>query len=255
MDKETVKLKYSIGIIGGGFVGKILKKYYKDALVYDISVKSDSEEAVLEQDIIFIAFNLVDNCRSEESYKAVARYAFNAPEGRIFIIKSTFIPGTTDTLQKEFPQHKFIYNPEFLTEMTAWEDFTDPQFQILGVPHESLDLIHDLFELLPDAPIQSVISPLDAETLKHAKNSYYSLKVTFFNQLYDACEEMGADYETVRQLLVQDPFIGDSHSKIFHKGYRGFGGKCLPKDTDAFSEVTEMPLLSHIIEYNSKLND
>ena len=247
--------KYSIGILGAGFVGAILKRYYTDALVYDIKGEHDDLKEVLDRDVIFIAFNLKDNCRSQESYSAVTKYASMAPAGTLFIIKSTFVPGVTDALQNEFPQHRFIYNPEFLTEMTAWEDFINPDVQILGIPHEGLDLAHDIFELLPDAPIKTLVSPRDAEVIKHAKNSYYSLKVTFFNQLYDACLKMGADYETVRSLLVKDSFIGDSHSQIFHKGYRGFGGKCLTKDTEAFSEITEMPLLEHIIEYNNKLND
>ena len=250
-----MKNKYTIGIIGGGFVGDILKKYYEDALVFDINGKYDRAEDVLRQEVIFIAFNITDNCRSQTSYDSVAEYAKLAPDDRIFIIKSTFIPGTTDRLQAEFPQHRFIYNPEFLTEMTAWWDFTKPHIQILGIPHQGLKLAHDIFELLPDAPIKTLISPRDAEVVKHATNSFYALKVTYFNQLSDACTKLDADYETVRDIMVKDIRVGDSHSIIHHSGYRGFGGKCLPKDVDAFEEVTEMPLLSQILDYNDSLKE
>lgn len=245
--------KYTIGIIGGGFVGQILKKYYPDALMYDLNGKYDQMGKVLKQEVIFLAFNLTDNCRSDDSYSAVARYAEVAPDDRIFIIKSTFVPGTTDKLQAEFPQHRFIYNPEFLTEMTAWWDFTKPHIQILGIPHEGLKLAHDIFELLPDAPVKTLISPRDAEVIKHATNSFYALKVTYFNQLFDACKKLDVDYETVRDVLVKDVRIGDSHSIIFHLGYRGFGGKCLTKDTEAFEKITEMTLLSQILDYNDGL--
>src|SRR3990167_9187646 len=118
------------------------------------------------------------------------------------------------------------YYPDFLTEMTAWKDFSEPTFQILGCTHEALPLVNELFELLPDAPIKRVISPLDAETLKHAFNSYFALKVSWFNQLYDACKQLNADYETVKEIMFQHPWVGDSHSVIWHKGYRGYGGKC-----------------------------
>ena len=250
---DTYLKNYSYGIIGGGFIGQVLKKYYPTALVYDINGQFDSKESVLSQNIIFIAFNLADNALAEENYKKIAEYPKQAKEGRIFIIKSTFLPGTTDRLQREFPQHYFVYNCEFLTELTAWEDFTKPQFQILGVPHQSLPLVNDLFNFLPSAPIKRVISPLDAETLKHAMNSYYALKVTWFNQLYDACSKLHADYETVREIMVQNPWVGNSHSIIFFGGYRGYGGKCLSKDPKNMAQLVDFPLINHIEQYNETL--
>jgi len=240
----------SVGIIGGGFVGQVLKKYYKDAAVYDIDeIKSTHTlDETLGKKYIFISFSLPDNGTS--SFESIRLYPAQVSEPRTFIIKSTFVPGTTDKLQQEFRHHHFAYNPEFLTEMTAWEDFTEPPVQILGIPHESLDLANELFNLLPDAPIKRIISPLDAELLKHATNSYYSTKVVFFNELFNIAEQLGADYETVREIMVQDKRIGDSHSKIFHKGYRGFGGKCLPKDTQALSTQTGNKLLETVINLN-----
>lgn len=241
----------TVSVIGGGFVGQVIKRYYPDAKVYDINGKHDSREEVLKADVIFIAFNLLDNGR--QSIKAISEYATDAPQGRLFIIKSTFVPGVTDTLQAVHDEHTFIYNPEFLTEMTAWDDFATPRAQILGCPHKALDLVHELFEFLPKAPLNRVISPTDAELLKHATNAYYSTKVTFFNQLYDAAQELNADYETVKEIMSKDKWIGDSHNVIFHKGYRGYGGKCLPKDTNALRKLVNFPLLDNISEYNAKL--
>lgn len=249
-------MENKISIIGYGFIGKIIKQYYPEALVYDIAEKSDSLDDVLSADIIFIAFNLKDN--GFNSLDSLIDYMKKAPGGRLFIIKSTFIPGTTDKIQEMFPQHNVIYSPEFLTEATAWEDFSNPVFQILGVPHKLLGLVEDkLFEFLPRAPIKSVMSPKAAEITKHALNSYFSMKVIFFNQLFDACNELGADYESVRKMLTQHPWVGDSHSVIFHKGYRGFGtpevSKCLPKDTLAFTKVVKIPLLEKVLEINKEL--
>lgn len=247
-------MDYTIGIVGGGFVGQVLKKYYPKALVYDSNGKFDKLENVLGQEIIFIAFNLKDN--GLESYESVATYLRQAPENRIFIIKSTFIPGTTDKLQDEFPQHRVIYNPEFLTEATAWWDFTKPHAQILGIPHVGLKLAPKLFALLPDAPVKRIISPRDAEVLKHATNSYYATKLIFFNQLFDICKQLEADYETLRESMSWDERIGNSHNIIKHKGYRGFGNqevsKCLPKDIEALARVSGSPLLNTVIELNNR---
>ena len=244
-----------ISIIGGGFVGQILKRFYPEAKIYDINGQFDSLEEVLRADTIFIAFNVKDNARSEESYAQVADYLDAAKESKTFIIKSTFIPGTTDKLQAQFPRHNVVYNPEFLTEATAWDDFTKPKFQVLGLPHQALDKAWDIFRILPDAPIKRIISPKDAEVLKHAFNTYFALKVTWFNQLYDACKELGADYETVREIMVRNEWVGDSHSVIFHKGYRGYGGKCLSKDPKNLGAVTTFPIISHIESYNDTLRE
>ena len=245
----------SIAVLGGGFIGKVLKRYYPDAVVYDKNpeLSECGLGEALSQDTIFIAFNLLDN--AIDSLNEVRFYLNLAVSGRTFIIKSTFVPGTSDKLQSEFPEHRIIYNPEFLTEMTAWEDFTKPKFQILGVPHESLPIAYDVFDILPDAPIKRIISPLDAELLKHALNSYYALKVTWFNQLYDVAKQLGADYETVREIMVKDPWVGDSHSVIFHKGYRGYGGKCLSKDPVSLSRVVKFPLIEQMEEYNKTIKN
>lgn len=241
----------SIGILGNGFVGKILKQYYPDALVYDIQGPTDPLERVLAQDVIFIAFNLKDNATG--GIEPIMAYLDQILPGKIVIIKSTFAPGTTDKLQALYPKLHIIYNCEFLTEATAWEDFIHPRFQILGVPHDSLPLAQEIFDMLPCAPIKRIISPLDAEMYKHAQNTYYALKVTWFNQLYDACQQIGADYATLREIMVQNPWVGDSHSMIFHKGYRGYGGKCLSKDPKALAKVTDFPLINHMEEYNGRL--
>lgn len=255
MDRNTSQ-KYSIGILGYGFVGRVLHKYYPDALTYD-SIDGDTDRlgTVLSQDVVFITFNLKDN--GIGSYEDVATYMRQAPEDRIFIIKSTFVPGTTDKLQEEFPQHRVMYNPEFLTEATAWWDFTRPHIQILGIPHNGLKLAKDMFEILPQAPVTRVVSPVDAEIIKHATNSYYATKVIYFNQLSDATDQLGGDYETVREIMSHDDRIGNSHNIVKHKGYRGYGNieegvsKCLPKDVRAFRTVAKMPLLDAV----EKLND
>ena len=234
--------------------GKILKKYYPDAKVYDIKGDTDSLRDVLAQDIIFVAVNFLDNCRTQESRNQLNDYFAAIRPKSIVIIKSTFVPGTLDYFQELHKHLYFIYNCEFLTELSAWDDFTKPTFQILGVPHQSLHLIHDVFVMIPDAPIKKVISPKDDEKLKHALNGYYATKVIYFNQLYDVCKELGADYETIREIMVRDSRIGDSHSIIFHKGYRGFGGKCLPKEVENMRYISHFPLLNTIAEINDNLH-
>lgn len=136
------------GIIGSnGFVGKILKRYYPDAIGYDINGECDELEQVMNCDIIFVAINLIDNCISDKSKDILCQYFERMKTGTIVVIKSTFVPGSLDWFRNKFSELIFVYNPEFLTEMTAWEDFSNPTFQILGCAHEALPLVHELFEI------------------------------------------------------------------------------------------------------------
>ncbi|RJQ36403.1 hypothetical protein C4552_03895 [Candidatus Parcubacteria bacterium] len=244
----------NIGIIGAGFVGDILKRYYPEAKWYDIKPGNwDSIEETVSQEIIFVAVNFPDNCTSAEHRRIMSAYFTRMAPGTVVIIKSTFAPGTTDYFQEVHRDLTFCYNPEFLTEATAWDDFAKPQFQILGLADVFHPLRDDLFALLPDAPIRRVMSARDAEVLKHAMNSFFATKVVFFNEIYNACALLSADYEAVREVLVQHPWIGDSHSIIWHKGYRGFGGKCLPKDVTALAHLTASPLLAALLAINEEL--
>jgi nucleotide sugar dehydrogenase len=255
MIKEKNREVVSCGVLGNGFVGAILKQYYPEAKVYDIKDSPNTLEEVLNNKYIFLAYNVLDNCLSDESLDTVFDYCSQMKDGTVVIIKSTFIPGTADKIQAKFPNLKIVYNPEFLTEATAWHDFTKPIFQIIGVTDESKDEAEYLFSILPDAPIKRVMTAKEAEVVKHAKNSYYALKVIWFNQLYDACRELKVDYEAVRSILVNDPWIGDSHSIIYHKGYRGFGGKCLSKDPLNFTKTASLPILEEALRINKLLGN
>ena len=61
-------------------------------------------------------------------------------------------------------------------------------------------------------------------------NGIYALKVAFTNKMYDLALRLRADPAEVEAAVLADPMLSTHHLKAVHKGYRGFGGKCLPKD-------------------------
>lgn len=238
-------MKRKIGIIGCGMVGGTLKKHFPEAKAYDKYKEGfDSLEEVLLQDIIFICIWLTNNGLVKEDLDTLDEIIVKVPAGKVVVIKATVIPGTTDYFQEKYPDKLFIFNPEFLSEATAQYDFENPQAQILGCTNESLKVAHELMALLPWAPVQRIISPRDAEMFKHLRNAYLAAKVTIFNQFYDICGSLNVDYETLREIFIQDKWIGNSHTMIWHKGYRGFGirevSKCLPKELDNLLELARM---------------
>ena len=66
--------------------------------------------------------------------------------------------------------------------------------------------------------------------MKYTKNTFYALKVTFANQLYDICQGLGEDWYAIRDIITS-PWaqpIGPSHLDPIFGLYRAFGGNvCL----------------------------
>ena len=128
-------------------------------------------------------------------------------------------------------------NPEFLTEETADQDMSYPDRQIVGYTEKSHDVAGDLIQLLPLAPFERILPATEAELVKYFGNTWFSVKVSFANQMYDICQALGADYDRMVEASAADKRIGRTHLNVWHKGYRGYGGKCLPKDIKAFIQL------------------
>ena len=51
---------------------------------------------------------------------------------KVFVIKSTVPPGTTELLSKDYPRIDLCFSPEFLTEANSWNDFKHQSRIIIG---------------------------------------------------------------------------------------------------------------------------
>jgi len=245
-------------------VGTQVKEWFEsqniEVLAYDKGKEIGSFETACEADIIFVCVPTPYSEGKEYDTSILNEVIEKIPNNKLVVIKSTVNPGTTDEYQEKYPKKIFMFNPEFLTEMTAKEDFFKPDMQVLGVPHQGYELASKIIMMLPKAPIIRIVSPIDAEWIKKIRNAFYSIKVIFFNEIYDIMQKSGGDYETVRSVVTHDPKIGNSHSIVFHKGYRGYGGKCLPKDTYSLIDFArkngiEPELLAISRKINERLNN
>ncbi len=72
---------------------------------------------------------------------------------------------------------------------------------------------------------------------KYAANSFLAVKVSYANEVFDLCERMKIDYAHVRDIVAADARIGGSHMDVLDSGYRGYGGKCLPKDSKSLLDL------------------
>lgn len=254
----------SMAVMGTGMVGGAVINYYEGRNIpvgrFDPPKGIDDAKVLHHAQIIFVAVPTpyyLDKAGFDESYLRAALDAI-PPNDKIVVIKSTVIPGTTERLQKEYPHHKLLFNPEFLTEATADVDMACPNRQIVGFTKNSRDVAELVLRLLPRAPYERIVEASTAETVKYFCNAFYALKVAYCNQMYDLCERMGVEYDEVRDCAAAEPMVGENHLMIYHKGYRGYGGKCLPKDTRSLIQLgdahgIDFSLLRAAETYNNEL--
>lgn len=253
-----------IGIMGIGMVGGAMQRYFTEIsgmsiVVYDPAKGFSDTHEINTADIIFICVPTPFNQEKNNFDTLYLDEAFSILNGnKIIVIKSTVLPGTTQEYQLKFPQHKILFNPEFLTETTADKDVREPNRQIVGYTQESREVAQEVMDVLPRAPFEKLVTAEEAEMVKYYNNCFYVLKVAYVNQIYDLCQKLGIDYDHVKECAKAEPMMGTNHFEIFHKGYRGYGGKCLPKDVRALirlaqDNAVDLTLLRNAEEYNNNL--
>lgn len=233
-----------IGFIGQGWIGKNYADDF-EARGYEVARYSlepeyaANKDKIKSCDMVFIAVPTPTtpagfNCEIvKQAVKLVGA-------GKIAVIKSTVLPGTTEEIQKENPEIVVMHSPEFLSRNTAAYDSAHPARNIIGLPlmsDEYKKKAEQVMAVLPEAPFKIICPAKEAELVKYSSNSFYYVKTVHFNLFYDLVASLGGDWENLKKIIAADPWIGQMHIEPVHKGGRGAGGDCLIKDFAAFSAL------------------
>lgn len=161
-------------------------------------------------------------------------------EKRVVVIKSTVVPGTTERLNGQCPSIHVCFNPEFLTERNALEDFKNQDRIIIGGPHSGTSVLKQMYNTAyPDVPVTKTSSTI-AEMIKYVTNCFLATKVAFANEIEQICGELQIDYDKVIEYATKDKRLGLSHWAVpGPDGKEGFGGSCFPKDLNAMIRHAE----------------
>jgi len=240
-------MKPRIGICGWGFVGKAVTHgfcLHADLKIYDKyqTGLNTLEETIKESDYLFICVPTPMNNDGSQDLSCIYDVMENINKlnvtGKIIIIKSTVIPGTTRKIAKKYPNHFFVFNPEFLTERSAKLDFINTARIILGgSTHLALDSVEKMYRIrFTHTPIYKT-SYEGAELVKYTNNCFFALKISYLNEIYEICQKLGLDYNELKNMFLADQRIGNSHCDVpGHDGGKGFGGKCFIKDINALTK-------------------
>ena len=241
-------MSISVSIIGVGIVGGAIKKSFEEKHItvytYDKYKNYNTFDECLNTDIMFLCLPTLYNDQIKEYdktniYEICNLLSINNYNGLI-VIKSTVEPETTENLQESYNNLKFIHNPEFLSADTAFDDFHSQKHIVIGktslINDTDLTKLIELYKIHYNAEITFCTST-ESESMKIFVNSFYSIKIQFFNELYLLCQKNGSDYDIIKNLMLKNGWINPMHTNVpGNDGQLSYGGLCFPKDTTALLE-------------------
>lgn len=233
-----------IGFIGQGWIGKNYADDFEargySVVRYSLEEPHVNNKALIKDcEVVFIAVPTPTTKETVDIHH-VEDALTNVAKGATAVIKSTVPLGTTKRLQETFPDVYVMHSPEFLVEKTAAYDAANPNRNILGIPIDDeayRSKAEKVLSVLPKAPYEQIMNAHDAELVKYAGNCFLYTKVIYMNLLYDLVSVAKGDWSAVREALVHDPRIGNSHTEPVHQSGRGAGGHCFIKDFEAFRRM------------------
>lgn len=251
-----------VGICGLGFVGEAIHAFLnkfkhsslnennliQDILVYDKYRKINTLDTLFNADILYLCIPTpYDEQLQSYNMDEIDNTLFLLAELKytgIILLKSTVLPNYCVNINKQYPGLQVVHNPEFLTARTAEEDFEQQNHIILGYTEQSqsaIQTVTDFYKTLFPCALLSINSANESALTKLACNSFYATKVQFFTELYLLCDQIGVEFNTVKNLMLQNNWINPMHTVIpGPDGQLSFGGACLPKDISALNQYMAM---------------
>jgi|TARA_E500000178_G_scaffold349356_1_gene406148 UDPglucose 6-dehydrogenase len=259
-----------LGIVGHGFVGKAMDKGFdkevKKLVVDPIYGTNINDLVKFKPEIIFVCVptpmnsdGSQDSSIVEDIFKKFGDKFHDIP----LVLKSTILPDKLKKISEDF--NNLIYNPEFLREKFAEEDFINSPFVILGGEKLLCEKVKKIYKKNSDCLTDNYIFTdiESASLIKYTINSFLASKVIFFNHINEIFEKSKTTerWENFISYISMDERIGASHMMVpGHDGKKGFGGACFTKDTAAMLNYSnslgaDFILLNSVIQINNSIRN
>lgn len=266
-------MKPRIGIAGGGVVGSAIARAYSDdgfaeVGTWDIVPERRThgiDELVRNTDLIFVCLPTPQLQGSLACDVSIVEKFFASVAGlkNNFVLRSTVPIGTTRRLATEYELPNLVHSPEFLTARTAVHDARHPRLNVIGAvagkPSETDGALFKLYQQRFPLVDMALLTSDESEGMKLAMNSFFAVKVAFWNETYQLFKALGVNYSEVIEAIVAEGRVGELHTEVpGPDGKLGFGGACLPKDLASFVHQLNAQNVEHHVAIGAltrNLND
>ncbi len=243
-------------------LGDLLRAGVEKGLV---SATDDLVQAVLGTDVTFVSVGTPTAADGGCDFSHIVSAANTIGQAlrvkgafHIVVMRCSIPPGTTmdvmvPALEKASGKTCGVdfgvcFNPEFLREGVAVEDFRAPPKTVIGASDpRAAGVVARIFAPVDDAPILTSIET--AEMVKYVDNVWHATKVTFANEVGRLCKSLGVDSHDVMDIFVQDTKL--NLSPYYLKPGFAYGGSCLPKEVRAVAHIAktagvDLPLICNL---------
>jgi UDPglucose 6-dehydrogenase len=240
-DKETICV-CGLGKVGKPILDTLRWKGF-DCIGYDI------DDRITEAPIAWAASSttaaifivptpsLPDGSFSHEFLEnALMAFRFRAVDDFLYVVSSTTVPGSCDSLGRRIGIKNLCYRPEFIRLAHVRHDLLNPAYHLIGSSNpEAGDRCEAIYREIADVPAKRM-SLIEAELAKITLNCALTMKISLANQLHLVAQKFGADSEKIMDAVGTDPRIGHAYLKPGAP----YGGPCLPRDNRMFQYVARL---------------
>ncbi len=236
-----------------------LDKYFEDEQVFErMHFASNYSDVNWEdEEIVFVCVqtpnNLDTNSVDTKFLESAITEVNNVKNKNLVItIKSTIPPYEIEKICNKvgLDVDSLTFNPEFLREGTAVEDFFKPDRIVIGGNDSSK--VKKLEDLYSNFKAEIIITdPISSQLIKYLANTYLPLRLSFVNEAARLVNSSGGNLDDVLKGVGMDTRIGQH----YFRPSPAWGGSCFPKDVvevNNFYDPNEVnvPLIANIIESN-----
>ena len=236
-----------------------LEEHFQDNETFSrMSFTSSYEEIDWEDtDVAFICVqtpnNLETNSVDTRFLESAITEINNLNNPKLVVtVKSTIPPYEIEKVCNKvgMDKNKITFNPEFLREGTAIEDFFQPDRIVIGGNDpEKISILRELYKGFDAELIET--DPISSQLIKYLANTYLPLRLSFVNEAARLIDHSNGNQVDVLKGVGLDSRIG-SH---YFRPSPAWGGSCFPKDlieVNNFYKEGEvmLPIISNIIESN-----
>ena len=236
-----------------------LEEYFNDDATFK-RMSFSSDYASIEWDNIDIVFVCVQTPNNIETNSVDTKFLESAIKeinnvnnnDLVITVKSTIPPYEIEKVCEKvgMDSSKLTFNPEFLREGTAVEDFFKPDRIVLGgTDTEKLTKLKELYSGF-DCEIITTDS-ISSQLIKYLANTYLPLRLSFVNEATRLINYSGGNLDDVLKGVGLDNRIGQH----YFRPSPSWGGSCFPKDLVEVNNFYDkdklnLPLISNIINSN-----